>query len=144
MQMSLPNKKGWLAILFILFCLAVPFGITYYVSTPHSQARYEEWRERDTAVNVKLTSQISPKQLLLVKNDRVKTKNTCLVFKGIENGQVLLDLYLLELDPGYAYTQRFSREANGNVIRLGDAIYTVKSANNYSLALTILQVMGTD
>ncbi len=142
--MSLPNKKGWLAILFILFCLAVPFGITYYVSTPHSQARYERWREQGEVANAKLTSQISAKQLLLVKNDRVTIKNTCLVFKGIEKGQVLLDLYLLELDPGYAYPQRFSRETNGNAIRLGDATYSVKSANNYSLALTIIQAVGTD
>ncbi len=141
--MSLPNKKGWLAILFIMSCLAIPFGLTYYVSTPASQARYEKWRSRGTAANVRLTSQVSAKQLLLVKNDRVKIKNTCLVFKGIEKGNVLLDLYLLELDPGYAYPQRFSRDNNGNAIRLGDITYTVTSANNYSLTLKILQAMGT-
>ncbi len=140
--MSLPNKKGWLAILFIAFCLAVPFGITYYVSTPASQARYKEWRTRNTATNVKLTSQVSARQLLLVKNDRVKIKNTCLVFKGLDKGNVVLDLYLLELDPGYAYPQRFSRDNNGNAIRLGDVTYTVTSANNYSLTLKALQAMG--
>ncbi len=140
--MSLPNKKGWLAIVFIIFCLAVPFGITYYVSTPASQARYEEWRTRDTSANLKLTSRVSAKQLLLVKNDRVKIKNTCLVFRGLDKGEVVLDLYLLELDPGYAYPQRFSRDNNGNAIRLGDVTYTVTSANNYSLTLKVLQAMG--
>ena len=140
--MSLPNKKGWLAIVFIIFCLAVPFGITYYVSTPASQARYEEWRTRDTAANLKLTSRVSAKQLMLVKNDRVKIKNTSLVFRGLEKGEVMLDLYLLELDPGYAYPQRFSRDNNGNAIRLGDVTYTVISANNYSLTLKVLQAMG--
>ncbi len=142
--MSLPNKKGWLAILFIIFCLAIPFGITYYVSMPASQARYEGWRTRGRgiAANVKLTSRVSAKQLLLVKNDRVKIKNTCLVFRGLEKGEVMLDLYLLELDPGYAYPQRFSRDNNGDAIRLGDVTYTVASANNYSLTLKVLQAMG--
>ena len=93
--MTLPNKKGWLAILFIIFCLAIPFGLTYYVSTPATKARFEEWRARGTAANVKAKSQISAKQLLLIKNDRVRIKNTCLVFKGLEKGDVVLDLYLL-------------------------------------------------
>jgi len=65
------------------------------------------------------------------------------VFKGLEKGQVVLDLYLLELDPGYAYPQRFPRETNGNAIRLGDVLYAVKSVNNSSLTLKILQAMGT-
>ncbi len=141
--MPLPNKKGWLAILFIIFCLAVPFGLTYYVSTPKSKERFEAWKTRGTNANVQAESQISAKQLLLIKNDRVKVKNTCLVFKGLEKGQVLLDLYLLELDPVHAYPQRFSRETNGKAIRLGDVTYAVKSANNSSLTLKVLQAMGT-
>ena len=141
--MTLPNKKGWLAILFIIFCLAVPFGLTYYVSTPKTKARFEQWRTRGTAANIKPESEISARQLLLIKNDRVTVKNTCLVFKGLEEGEVLLDLYLLELDPGHAYPQRFSRETNGNAIRLGDVIYTVTAVNNSSLTLKVLQAMGT-
>ncbi|MBU0973583.1 MAG: hypothetical protein KKC20_23290 [Proteobacteria bacterium] len=138
--MPLPNKKGWLAILFIFFCLAVPFGITYYVSTPTSKARFEAWRNRGTSGNVTAKSQVSAQQLLLVKNDRVMVKNTCLVFKGLEGGQVVLDLYLLDLDPGYAYPQRFHRETKA--IRLGDAMYAVKSVNGAFLTLKVLQAMG--
>ena len=141
--MPLPNKKGWLAILFIFFCLAVPFGLTYYVSTPKSKERFDSWRTRGTAATVKAESRITARQLRLIKNDRVTVKNTCLVFKGLEKDQVVLDLYLLELDPGHVYPQRFSRETNGNAIRLGDVIYAVKSVNDTSLTLTILQAMGT-
>jgi len=140
--MPLPNKKGWLAILFIFFCLAVPFGITYYVSTPTSKARFEEWRARGSAANVPAKSQISAQQLLLVKNDRVMVKNTCLVFKGLEKDQVVLDLYLLDLDPEVAYPQRFSSETKA--IRLGDVMYKVKSVNGTALTLKFLQAMGAD
>jgi hypothetical protein len=141
--MALPNKKGWLAILFVFFCLAVPFGLTYYVSTPTSKQRFEVWHDRETAVNVKAESRISEKQVVLIKNDRVTVKNTGLVFKGLENGQVVLDLYLLELDPEYAYPQRFSKETNGPAIRLGEVTYAVKSVSNASLTLTIVQAAGT-
>jgi hypothetical protein len=140
--MQMPNKKGWLAIFFIIFCLTVPFGITYYVSTPASRERFEQFRERGT--NALVRSQVSVKQLLLVKNDRVTFKNTSLIFKGLENGQLMLDLYLLELDPGYAYPQRFSRKTNGNAVRLGDVTYCVISANNTALTLKIIGTMGTD
>ena len=128
--MPLPDKKGWLTIFFIFFCLAVPFGLTYYVSTPKSKERFEARGTRGNSANVKAESQISARQLRLIKNDRVTVKSTCLVFKGLEKGQVVLDLYLLELDPGYAYHQRFSRKPNGNAIRLGNVIYAVKSVNN--------------
>jgi hypothetical protein len=142
--MRLPNKKGWLAILFILFCLAIPFGLTYYVSTPATKARFEAWRNRGTAANVPAQSRISAGQVLLIKNDRVRVKNTCLVFKGLEKGQVVVDLFLLELDPETAYPQRFSRKTNGDTIRLGDVTYAVKSVNNGSLTLKILQAPGTE
>ena len=65
------------------------------------------------------------------------------MFKELEKGQVVLDLYLLELDPGHAYPQRFSRETNGNAIRLGDVIYAVKSVNDSSLTLKILKATET-
>jgi len=38
-------------IFFIFFCLAVPFGITYYVSTPAFKERFEQWQEKGTAAN---------------------------------------------------------------------------------------------
>ena len=141
--MQMPNKKGWLAISFILFSLAVPFGITYYVSTPESKARFEHWQDRGTAANAVARSRVSAKQLLLVKNDRIRFRNTGLEFKGLENGQVLLNLYLLELDPGYAYPQRFSQKTNGNSFRLGDVTYCVALANKSSLTLKILDNLGT-
>jgi hypothetical protein len=141
--MSLPNKKGWLAIAFILFSLAVPFGITYYVSTSAAKARYEDWRARGELASAGVKSQISANQLLLIKDERVKVKNTGLVFKGLDNEAVMVDLYLLELDPSYAYPQRFSRKINGRSVRLGDVIYSVKSVNNSVLTLKILQAMGT-
>ena len=56
----------------------------------------------------------------------------------------MLDLYLLELDPGYAYPQRFSRKTNGNIVRLGDVTYSVVSVNNTSFTLKIIGAMGTD
>ena len=44
--MAMPNKKGWLAIVFIILCLAIPFGITYYVSTSSFKAKFDRWREK--------------------------------------------------------------------------------------------------
>jgi len=137
------NKKGWMAVLFIFSCLAVPFGLTYYLSTPQYKARHKQWQTTSTAASVPIKSQISVQKVLLAKDDRVKVKNTCLVFKGLEKGQVTLDLYLIELDPDHPYPQRFSAKKNGTPIRLGDMIYLVETANNSFLTLKILQTMFT-
>ncbi|MCP3944872.1 MAG: hypothetical protein GY710_25795 [Desulfobacteraceae bacterium] len=142
--MSLFNKEAWLIFLLVFLCLAVPFGITYYGSNSTFNDQHKRWQPQSSVTSLKMKSYISADQLLLVRNDRVKVKNTCLVFKGFEKGQIMLDLYLLELDPGYAYPQQFSRQTNGNVIRLGDVIYAIKSVNKYSLTLKVLENVGTD
>lgn len=143
--MTLPNKKGWMAIAFILVSLAIPFAITYYVSTDAFKARYSRMQNLppgnpvpQPAANLRTPGD----QVMLIKGEPVQVENTRLVYKGIDKGQVLLDLYLLELDPAYPYPQSFPRENEDRLVRLGDISYTVASINNNALVLKINQVMG--
>ncbi len=137
--MPLPNKKGWLAILFIFFCLAIPFGMTYYSSTQQFKDRYSHWQTQFRSVGVPEKSRVTAGQVVLIKNEKLKIANTCIVFKGLDQGQVVLDLYLLDLDQTYPYPQRFSKENKTEVIRLGDMAYSVSEADKNSLTLKIQQ-----
>ncbi len=148
MQMAMPNKKGWLAVLFIFVCLAIPFAITYYVSTNTFKERYAQWRgpiPQVTAQEIAQTkSRIMDGRVMLPRDERVKIHNTSLVYKGMEKGQVVLELYLEELDPGYPYLQRFSKQPGDRILRMGDVAYTMKSVSQSTLVLMIHQVMGAN
>ncbi|MCG8685119.1 MAG: hypothetical protein MI892_09610 [Desulfobacterales bacterium] len=144
--MTLPNKKGWLAIGFILICLAIPFGITYYVSTDMFKERYAKWRPPmpQAPENASLEkSRTINNQVLLVKGERIRVHDTSLIFKGIEGDNISLDLFLEELDGSQAYPQFFPKKiASDKVIRLGDVAYTVKTVNPNTLVLEIYGDMG--
>lgn len=142
--MALPNRKGWLAILFILFCLAIPFGITYYVSTQGFKNRYQDWQKRNLAAGVPSVSRVAQDKVVLMRDDRVKIANTALVFTGLEAEYVCLDLYLLELDAGYPYRQKFPLARKNKPIRLGDVSYTLASVNKRVLVMNISDVIQTD
>lgn len=143
----MPNKKGWLAILFIILCLAIPFGITYYVSTDTFKTRFERWRPTmpQAPENASLESSRTIKdQVVLVRGERIRVHNTSLVYKGMAEGRIKLDLYLEELDPDHPYAQTFSDDLPGDrVIHLGDVAYTVTSVSRSTLVLKILRRTGT-
>jgi|GEM_PF-1224912 hypothetical protein len=145
--MAMPNKKGWLAILFIILCLAIPFGITFYVSTDLYKAEFDRWQGTNPQAPEKAGQQ-RPRaindQVALVMGERIHVGNTSLVYRGIKNGVIRLDLYLEELDPDQFYVQTFSRKYRaGKMLRLGDIFYTIVSVSHTTLVLKILQKTRT-
>lgn len=145
--MAMPNKKGWLAILFILLCLAIPFGITFYVSTDTFKSRFAHWRHPMPAppenASLEKTRTVKDK-VILVKGERIPVYNTSLVYRGTDRGLIRLELYLEELDPDHPYVQTFPGDiGDGRVIRLGDVTYALTSVSQKTLVLKILQKMGT-
>lgn len=145
--MAMPNKKGWLSILFILLCLAIPFGITYYASTDMFKNRFEQWRGKmpQAPENASLVqSRTINDQVVLVKGERIPVYNTSLVFKGTSDGQAQVDLYLEELDPDHPYVQSFPEDPEeAGLLRMGDVVYGVTSITPNTLVLKILQKTGT-
>ena len=144
--MAMPNKKGWLAIFFILACLAVPFGITYYVSTDTFKVKYSQWQGTmpEAPENVTLEkSRILDDRVTLVRGERIRIHNTSLVFKGMDKDEAMLDLFLEELEPTRAYSQSFPRDiARDRVLRFGDVAYTVIAVSKNTLILKIHRTMG--
>ncbi|MCG8634305.1 MAG: hypothetical protein MI863_10785 [Desulfobacterales bacterium] len=89
--------------------------------------------------NFVIRSTVLEDRVILVKGEPVTANRCRLVFKGIEEGRILLDLYLLELDPEYAYAQNISKTAAKEGVRLGDAEYQLISVNGRILKLKIGQ-----
>ena len=141
--MAKTHPKRWLAVMFIALCLAIPFGIIYYVSTQGFQERYENWQQTAEPVPAESESPAADDRVVLALGDRVEVANTALVYKGLVSGQVCLDLYLLDLDSEHPYQQRFSADMEDASIRMGDITYSVVSANNRVVVLKILRILQT-
>ena len=140
--MAKTRPKRWLAVLFIALCLAIPFGIIYYVSTPSYQERYEDQQQPESS-RAASESRAADDRVVLVRGDRVEVANTALVYKGLVSGQICLDLYLLDLDSEHPYQQRFSTDMGDGTIHMGDITYSVVSANNRVVVLKILHILQT-
>ncbi|WP_300458683.1 hypothetical protein [Desulfobacula sp.] len=141
--MYLPNRKGWLAVLFIVFTLAVPFAIIFYVSTESYKDRHHAWRKNSETARLPIRSKITADQVLLVKNEKIIIHRTGLVFKGLTNQQIQIDLYLLDLDPEVPYSLNFSRKSLVEGIRLGHGMYRLLSVKDTLLKLKIQGVYPT-
>ncbi len=141
--MAKTHPKRWLAVLFIALCLAIPFGIIYYVSTQSFQERYENWQQTSEPARAESGALAADDRVVLARGDRVEVANTALVYKGLVSGQVCLDLYLLDLDSEHPYQQQFSVDMKDASIRMGDITYSVVSANNRVVVLKILHILQT-
>ncbi len=138
----MPNRKGWLAILFTFFILSIPFAITYYVSSSSYKEKIENWREKQEDVQLFERSGVKDEQVVLVKNEKVVVDRTCMIFKNVSKKGIQLDLYLLDLDLEQSYPF-FLKKNSKNKFWLGNAQYSFVSVNKRALKLKVLNRYNT-
>lgn len=133
-MMPLTNKYKLFSILFILFLISIALFAVYY-----SNDNELFQRSRETKANTDSTtySKVAKDKVVLVKDNSVTINNCRLVFTGIEDKIIHLDLYLLEFDPQHAYRQNISKAAAIKGIRLGESEYQLISVNKTILTLKI-------
>ncbi|MCP3901483.1 MAG: hypothetical protein GY707_17390 [Desulfobacteraceae bacterium] len=138
----MPNRKGWMAILFIFFILSIPFAIAYYVSSSSYSEKVDQWRKSSTEDRLFDHSKVSDEQVVLVKNEKVVVDRTCLIFKDVNKKGVQLDLYLLDLDVEQSYPF-FVKKNSKKKFWLGNAQYSFVSVNKRALKLKVLNRYNT-
>lgn len=138
------QKRNSVAILFIVFLVASPFFLNHYFSNLFSSKVFQGVRETKAKTDFTERSRILKDNVVLLKDDSVTINNCRLVFKGIEDKIIRLDLYLLELDPEYAYEQNISKADAINGVRLGDSQYQLISVNKKLLKLKITNLFKTN
>ncbi len=138
----MPNRKGWLAILFIFFIFCIPFVIAYYASSSSYNEKIKKWRKRSNEAQLFEHSKVSDEQVVLVKNEKVVVDRTCLIFKNENKKGIQLDLYLLDLDLEQSYPF-FLKKNSKNKFWLGNAQYSFLSVNKRALKLKVLNRYNT-
>ncbi len=138
----MPNRKGWMAILFLFFIFSIPFTIAYYVSSSSYSEKVDQWRKSSAEVKLHDLSRVNDEQVVLVKNEKVIVERTCLIFKDVSKKGVQLDLYLLDLDVEQSYPF-FLKKNFKNKFWLGNAQYSFVSVNKRALKLKLLNRYNT-
>jgi hypothetical protein len=82
-------------------------------------------------------------QVVLPKNEKFVIGRNCLVYKGVEKKTLILDLYLLDMDPEQAYEKRFPKKEAKEEMRLGGDTYRLLSVNDRYMTLKILRTSPT-
>lgn len=140
--MSSANGTSKLKLFGIISILVLSFLAIYYVSTDSYQKQARARQERADVINTTQKAQ-KPDQVVLKKNERREVGRTALVYRGMEEKAILVDLYLLDLDPKQGYTKKVSIPDARQELKLGGVTYRLVSANNSYLTMKILRLSQT-
>ncbi len=135
----LTSKYRPLSILLIIFLISIPVVVNHYVPISGPSSLFQRTVYRKARTNFIVHSNVLKDNVVLVKGESVTTNKCRLVFRSLVGQNIRLDLYLLELDPEYAYVQNISKAAAMKGFRMGDSEYQLISVNRKILKLKIKQ-----
>ena len=140
---STGGRKPLISLLLILALGLIPFGILYYTLSDKSDAQYQQWREnrRQTAQPVQLNK--SSDQFILTKDEKLELNKICIEFKGVENRNFLLNMYLLDFDRQQSFPMQVPKSDIKESITFGGTQFTILSGNDRIIKLKLMDSYQT-
>lgn len=142
--MAYSNDKKYYGIIFALLPFIIAFAIAYYNSAKSVVKPYQIFRQKiynqnplHRNLSKKPARQLPSGQVILQKGEKQVINETCLVFKGFSQGNVNLDLYIIELDPEIPYPLSFTKESLKNGVWLSNSHYKLVSVKKNRLHLKV-------
>ncbi len=142
--MPYTDEKRFWGIIFVMLPLVLAFAIAYYNSAISIVKPYQIFRAKYYNKNPLhhhqpniFTEQTQTDQIFLKKDEKYFLNNACLVFKGISNGKVNLDLYMLEFDPDISYPLSLTKESLSRGLLINNTFYKFVSVKKNQLHLKI-------
>ena len=132
--MTSSEKTSWYVPLIIIGLLVLSFGGLYYLSEVMSIQETKVRKEFDYSGRP-VQQMVRPGQVILSLNEKKLLEKHGLTYRGIENKKIMLDLYLLEMDPDQAYRKQIPKKIAKKEMVLGGKKYRMLSVNRNSLIL---------
>lgn len=143
--MGYADQKGSLIMSFILLSFLALFISGFYksvnkvdTSSPELITSLDNQDVLEEHLPGFFDAKIINKDVNLQKGHKKIIDKTGMVFKGVSQGNVLLDLYVLEMDPDAFYALHFSKETFRQGIWLENIKYRLVSVNGNALRLKIM------
>jgi hypothetical protein len=137
--MALSRRQQLVSYFFLAIALGTFVAIVYRATTVDYATRQREYLRRAAEARPPTKSEVLDGRVILMRDEALTISRNRLVFRGLEDGTILLDLYLLDLDSQYAYPRQITRELADEGFRLGDSRYRLLSVNQKTLTLETLK-----
>ena len=125
------RNHRWLPVLFFMLTGMVT-GVSLYLiasSAVESEARAHGGNKGVASPPAAATkSAVNRSRVVLRKNVRTTFGKVDVIYRGIEEGNLRLDVFIRELDPDYPYRREIDRRTAKNGFRLGGVRFELISA----------------
>lgn len=133
--MALSRGQVIVSSVFLAVAMGTVVTLYYRASTGGWEGRREEHQRRADAAQPIRRTTVMADRLVLIKDEPATMGRTRLIYRGIADGRIHIDVYLLDLDPDYPYARHVSKAEARRGIRLGDRNYRMDAASRKSLVL---------
>ena len=134
------DKVSIISCLVILFLIAMTGLYAYHVADTKDNTFSQDTVQRSVYPEFQEDSRIIQDRILLHKDNGITINGSRLVFKGLRDNMIHLDVYLLELDPESAYPQTISKADAHKGIRVGDSTFQFLKVRRNTLQLKIIDL----
>ena len=138
MHMEQTRKRRWLMVLFFGLIASLFIGFIYVALTGPIDPRYQRRIENaasDFRQELKSRNPVDRINIILPVGERIQVDNNVVVYRGLNNGIALIDVYITDLDPRSAYRHSVPKSDIGKNIRLGGHAYQLKSIGSAKIKL---------
>ena len=137
--MALSRNQTIVASVFMVVAMGTVVSMIYRASTGRLEQRRREYQQRADAAQPVRRTTVMTDRIVLIRDEAAEVDRIRMVYRGIEDDRILLDVYLLDLDPAYPYSRRISVAEAEKGIRIGPRGYRLKSVSRKSLVLRFAQ-----
>ncbi|WP_300457768.1 hypothetical protein [Desulfobacula sp.] len=134
------DKISIISLLIILFLISIPGFYAYYFTDWKNDRFSQDIAKRQVIPEFQEDSRIFDNRIVLRKDKSITVNKNRLVFKGLKDKMIHLDVYLLELDPEYAYPHYISKADAYKGIQLGDSTFQLLKIRKGVLQLKIVDL----
>lgn len=127
-------------MLIIFLIISLPLGYGYYFTDWRNSSLSRAASQTQIIPEFQEESKIYDNRIVLRKDKSITVNKNRLVFKGLKDKMIHLDVYLLELDPEYAYPYYISTAKDDKRFRLGDSTFQLLKVNHGALQLKIVDL----
>lgn len=134
------DKISILSMLIILVLLFIPGFYAYCFSDWRNDGFSRNIAQSQDLPEFQEDSRIFDNRIVLRKDKSITVNKNRLVFKEFKDKMIHLDVYLLELDPEYAYPLYISKADARKRIQLGDSTFQLLKVTRDTLQLKIVDL----
>lgn len=134
------DKISVVSTLIILCLMSIPVFYAYFFTDWRSKSFFQDANLREVVPEFQEDSKVFDSRIVLKKDKSITVNKSRLVFKGLKDKMIHLDVFLLELDPESAYPRYMSKADALEGFRVGDSKFQLLKVNKNTLQLKIVDV----